>query len=191
MPGEWYRVAPGDAQLTQGELIFNCPVVSWNEAAQWNPEDPAGTLRAASEVAADDVVVMTQACDIEQRKVDNIILCPHYELAAYKTDWEGVMRENAQNPTAEAWRKECEGIKQGSRWGLSMLNPYATAGFAMTHRVVNFHQIFSVPRPFLENFISRAPSRLQLNPPYREYLSQAFARFFMRVGLPLEIERAW
>ena len=29
--------------------------------------------------------------------------------------------------------------------------------------------------------------RLRLNPPYREHLAQAFARFFMRVGLPVDI----
>jgi hypothetical protein len=29
--------------------------------------------------------------------------------------------------------------------------------------------------------------RLRLLPPYREHLSQAFARFFMRVGLPVDI----
>ena len=29
--------------------------------------------------------------------------------------------------------------------------------------------------------------RLRLNPPYREHLSQAFARFCMRVGLPVDI----
>ncbi|MBD5492017.1 MAG: hypothetical protein HDR16_07880 [Lachnospiraceae bacterium] len=29
--------------------------------------------------------------------------------------------------------------------------------------------------------------RLRLCPPYREHLSQAFARYFMRVGLPVNI----
>ena len=28
--------------------------------------------------------------------------------------------------------------------------------------------------------------RLRLLPPYREHLSQSFARFFMRVGLPID-----
>ncbi len=31
------------------------------------------------------------------------------------------------------------------------------------------------------------PSRLRLLPPYREHLAQGFARFFMRVGLPVDI----
>jgi hypothetical protein len=33
--------------------------------------------------------------------------------------------------------------------------------------------------------------RLRLRPPYVEYLSQAFARHFMRVGLPQPVTPAW
>jgi hypothetical protein len=36
----------------------------------------------------------------------------------------------------------------------------------------------------------RAGDRLRLLPPYREHLSQAFARYFMRVGLPQDIPRS-
>jgi hypothetical protein len=35
------------------------------------------------------------------------------------------------------------------------------------------------------DFIEECP--VILLPPYREHLSQAFARFFMRVGLPVDI----
>ena len=46
----------------------------------------------------------------------------------------------------------------------------------------------AVPRAFLEDLIAeRGTKRLRLLPPYREHLSQAFARFFMRVGLPVDI----
>jgi hypothetical protein len=34
----------------------------------------------------------------------------------------------------------------------------------------------------------RNGKRLRLLPPYREHLSQAFARFFMRIGLPVHID---
>jgi len=40
---------------------------------------------------------------------------------------------------------------------------------------------------FLINFAKQKDQRLRLLPPYREHLSQAFARFFMRVGLPSDI----
>lgn len=50
------------------------------------------------------------------------------------------------------------------------------------------HYVYSVPRSFLESLLKqRMQSRLRLLPPYREHLSQAFARFFMRVGLPVPI----
>ena len=55
----------------------------------------------------------------------------------------------------------------------------------MEHRVVDFRAIYTVPRDFLERLLKeRRKPRLRLLPPYREHLSQAFARFFMRVGLP-------
>jgi hypothetical protein len=54
--------------------------------------------------------------------------------------------------------------------------------------VVDFHEVFSLPVSFLELWLKKANRpRLRLMPPYREHLSQAFARFFMRVGLPLDI----
>ncbi len=53
-------------------------------------------------------------------------------------------------------------------------------------------EVFTLPRPVLESLLkARGVSRPQLLPPYREHLSQAFARFFMRVGLPSPVTRFW
>jgi hypothetical protein len=50
----------------------------------------------------------------------------------------------------------------------------------------------SVPRSFNESLLTqRGHSRFRLLPPYREHLSQAFARFFMRVGLTIPVEKKW
>ena len=60
------------------------------------------------------------------------------------------------------------------------------------HRIVDFHSVHTVPRTFLGTLVAeRGAKRLRLLPPYREHLSQSFARFFMRVGLPTPINRAW
>lgn len=59
---------------------------------------------------------------------------------------------------------------------------------ACDHRIVDFHGVYTAPREFLESWNRRrAQPRLRLLSPYREHLSQAFARFFMRVGLPVAI----
>jgi hypothetical protein len=74
-----------------------------------------------------------------------------------------------------------------------MINKYSLEGVVeMDIRLVDFHDVFTIPREFLEKLIEqRGESRVRLLPPYREHLSQAFARFFMRVGLPVSIEKEW
>ena len=54
-------------------------------------------------------------------------------------------------------------------------------------RVVDFCSVFTLPLVFLREQARSSAKRLRLLPPYREHLSQAFARFFMRVGLPVDI----
>ena len=56
----------------------------------------------------------------------------------------------------------------------------------------NVREVFTLPRQVLETLlVARNRDRPQLLPPYREHLSQAFARFFMRVGLPAPITKVW
>jgi len=49
---------------------------------------------------------------------------------------------------------------------------------------VDFHRIFVLPKPLVASVARSVGPRLRLRPPYREHLAQAFARYFMRVGLP-------
>lgn len=41
--------------------------------------------------------------------------------------------------------------------------------------------------PWYELITRKEIEHLRLLPPYREHLSQAFARYFMRVGLPQDL----
>ncbi|MCS6860043.1 MAG: hypothetical protein NZT92_06970 [Abditibacteriales bacterium] len=54
-------------------------------------------------------------------------------------------------------------------------------------RVVDFRRVYTLPKAFVRNFAAAQGKRLRPLPPYREHLAQAFARFFMRVGLPVDI----
>ena len=198
MTSTWYETVDATTPLMQGDIIFDCPVVAWKEAPlEVISGQEAEALKVATEVIAADVIVMTQACDLENYKVSNAILCPHYSLAEYKTYWEKEVRslpmpegQPPQNPTAKAWRSFCADVKEGYQWNLAMLN--ADEGVNAAHRIVDFHEVYTAPRVFLESLLkSRNRERLRLLPPYREHLSQAFARFFMRVGLPTPIAKAW
>ncbi|MHB1424077.1 MAG: hypothetical protein ACYC3I_12945 [Gemmataceae bacterium] len=54
----------------------------------------------------------------------------------------------------------------------------------MPWSVVDFHRLFTLPKMFVSRFAANVGPRLRLRSPYREHLAQAFARYFMRVGLP-------
>jgi hypothetical protein len=195
MPSEpWYETVNADQSITQGDLIFNCPILSWkseNLGIQGSNENEV--LKGAMDAISADVVVMTQACDLEHEKVTNVILCPHISLSEYYSFWEKDMESKGQSPTPKAWKNHCNDICDGYLWNLSMLNEHRSSGnIEMEIRLVDFHEVFTIPRAFLEYLLAqRGEHRYRLLPPYREHLSQAFARFFMRVGLPIPIKKEW
>ncbi len=53
--------------------------------------------------------------------------------------------------------------------------------------LVDFRQIVSLPTGYLQRHAQSLPGRRRLRSPYVEHFSQAFARFFMRVGLPTPV----
>jgi hypothetical protein len=190
MANGWYELVNADVPITQGDIIFNCPLISW--APEPVTIDKLENLTTATVGIAADVVVLTQACDLEHQKVSNIILCPHLPLNEFKPAWEDEMRTNGQNPTPKAWRNLCNDICDGFVWNLTMLNAFNLEQYNIDIRVVDFHDVYTAPRSFLESLLTqRNEQRFRLLPPYREHLSQAFARFFMRVGLPVQIREAW
>jgi hypothetical protein len=140
----------------------------------------------------EDVVVMSQACDLEHDKVQIVVLCPHVPPETFRAVWQEWMTARHQTPSEKAWKRACEDIANGYVWNQAFLNRFDHADLATSVRVVDFHDLFTVPRSFLEAVLrQRGRPRLRLLPPYPEHLSQAFARFFMRVGLPQPIDRVW
>jgi len=100
------------------------------------------------------------------------------------------MLKRGQRPTARAWDGHYRDICDGFLWNLSIINEHQGDPLQMSHRIVDFHDVYTIPLAFLEAILTqRRRSWLRLMPPYREHLSQAFARFFMRVGLPVPVSQ--
>ena len=137
-------------------------------------------------------MMMPLACDLEHGKVSNVVLCPAPLLSTFKTGWERGERSRNQQPTAKAWKSLCRNITDGYVWNLFMMDSMPEGEHPTEHRVVDFHSVYTMPRAFLDRLaVGRGGNRLRLLPPYREHLSQSFARDFMRVGLPEAIRPAW
>jgi hypothetical protein len=137
-------------------------------------------------------IVMSQACDLENEKVTNVILCPIHPEDALRPEWERDMTAANQKPTDKAWKSFLKNLRDGRVWNLALLEgrPAADAVTpSVPRQVVDFQLIYTLPRTFLTVVAGLNPgTRLRLLPPYREHLSQAFARYFMRVGLPEDIK---
>lgn len=190
----WYEVVSAETPLDQGDILMACPVVGWREGPidLRAEEEASRRLRDTVEVSETDVIVMTQTCDLAQNKVRYVVLCPHYALSVYREAWEASQRASGQSPTVKSWASHIDHIAAGHIWNLSLLNAEDGSDYQIEHRVVDFQEVLSLPRDFLESYLQQmGQPRLHLRPPYREHLSQAFARFFMRVGLPTDIRKDW
>jgi hypothetical protein len=165
----WYSVVQG-TDLAQGDLFDRCPVFL----------PPADLVELSDEAAfmweERDVIVMTQACDLVpgREKVTEVLLCATWCRSDLKSG-------HLSTP------RGLEDARRGNLPGYHLLAGCEFAGIVREVRVVDFRRVYSLPLTFMRQRASRAGDRLRLLPPYREHLSQAFARYFMRVGLPQDI----
>ncbi|MCK4245077.1 MAG: hypothetical protein KAX20_05575 [Candidatus Omnitrophica bacterium] len=164
----WYDIVEGSELLLQGDFVNSCPVVVPTTAIELG--------KVSTEVIEYDVTVMSQSCDLEQRKLDLVLVCPIWTLKEFEE----------KNPNYKK-KKTKESLRRGHLPGYHLLNKCEIDGFETDYLIVDFRSIYSVPFDFIIDLAKKRGKRLRLLPPYREHLSQAFARFFMRVGLPVDI----
>ncbi len=71
----WYEVVEG-GDLEQGDILEGCPVI----VPDPNIRFPIPRENPLVDVLTYNVIIMTQSCDLENEKLDKVILCPHYEV---------------------------------------------------------------------------------------------------------------
>lgn len=74
----WYEIVATE-ELQQGDLFPNCPVVLTPTTLnpRVNSEPPSAI---AAQVRLYNVIVMSQSCDLVQRKLDLVLVCPYWGL---------------------------------------------------------------------------------------------------------------
>ena len=170
---DWFEVVDG-AAILQGDVLFRCPVFQPDIIIQW---PPTSDNQQGFRVRALDLVVMTQSCDLENDKVQEVLLA---RLVA----WPDVVRnEIAKGNEAIKGSKFRKALVEGGFPALSLLHKREGSP-GLPWSVVDFHWLYTLPKTYLSGFAASCGSRLRLRSPYREHLAQAFARYFMRVGLP-------
>jgi len=166
----WYKIIEGDS-LYQGDFLHDFEVLIPAKVSTQSDQVPAQCEKL-------DVVIMTQTCDIVQGKVKSLLLCPCWDL------WEFITEAKKGFNWGEDQR---EALRRGNLPGYYLSNEADQGGLKMGLTIVDFHEVYTAPTNVVREFALRTGKRLRLLPPYREHLAQAFARFFMRVGLPVDI----
>lgn len=164
----WYDVVDSEEPLLQGDFIDSCPVII-----------PTSTVipgKVSADAAEYDVIVMSQSCDLLEEKIDIVLVCPIWSLTEFGNKCSYFQSSEGK-----------ETLRRGNAPGYHLLNKCKVNGFQSDYKVVDFRTVFGVPIECMVRLARERDTRLRLLPPYREHLSQAFARFFMRVGLPADI----
>ncbi len=168
----WYGLVTDNA-LEQGDFFFSCSVLVQAPIPQIQPGDKKKFTGDAKDY---DVVILSQSCDLMQGKIETVLVCPHWTIDEFA---------QIEPKFNEVGFKEH--IRKGNVAGYHMLAACSLENFVSPIRVVSFRQVFGLPFPYIQDLTSHQNPRLRLLPPYREHLAQAFARFIMRVGLPVDI----
>lgn len=175
-----YEIVHGE-ELQQGDLIDKCPAFIPNYPADLIEQLLKGDIAEYSEISGEwqgyNVVVMSQSCDLENGKLKFVAVCPYWSLDEF-----GRIGDDFRSP------KTLEEIRRGYRPSYYMLDECSLKEMKRGIQIVDFRSIFSIPYDFLKSLASAQGKRLRLLSPYREELSQAFGKFFMRVGRPKSIQ---
>lgn len=171
---EWYKTVSSRA-LEQGDLLRKVPVPQV-VGVQWPIEDGASV---GVQLAFRDLVVLTQSCDLETDKVDEVLVAV---ILSYQQLW---VASGATNSflKSSGWRKS---LRQGEQPAYCLLQNLDGTG-ADHYTIADFHHLYSLPKSYLEEAAERQPGRLRLVAPYREHLAQSFGKYIMRVGLPITL----
>lgn len=165
----WYDIIAGNENIMQGDFIYDCPVIIPSS-------NMANEMDFDVKIRIYDVVIMSQSCDLANKNVDLALVCPVYALDEFE-----------EKSNFYKSREGKESLRRGNLPGYHLLNKCEIEGFNTDYLVVDFRNVYGVHFDLLENIAKKQAGRIRLLPPYREHLSQAFARFFMRVGLPVDI----
>ncbi len=173
MKFNWYLKIIDSSQIEQGDFINDCPIII----------PPSKILEGNNfdfKIVLIDSIVLTQSCDLANNKVKIVLVCPYFSLKTFIEN----LPPSEQSP--KATKNNIESLKKGNLPGYHLLNKSIENDFN-DYIVVDFRNVYGVHIESLKEIALNTSPRYRLLPPYREHLSQAFARYFMRVGLPQDI----
>lgn len=168
----WYEIVNSADTILQGDLIPDCPIII--PPKYFHPDDIIDV-----DVQLINSIILSQSCDLENDKLEIVLVCPYHILNEF------IESNEVWNKSLKSKQRVKDNLRKGFFPGYHLLNKFD--GYLADYLVVDFKNVFGINIQSLKNIVLSKKERVRLLPPYREHLSQAFARYFMRVGLPQDI----
>ena len=183
----WYKMTEG-RDLAQGDIVPGCQVIVPQSSAAVGETVPAVMERR-------NVIVVSQSCDLAHGKCETVSVCrvvPLERFVDVSVDAQrhrdrSAGRELAADRYEEKKFEQKEQLRKGFVFNCHLLDKCSIGAANADFQVVDFRTLLGIPFANLQDFVGGLGERPRLTSPYREHLSQAIARFFMRVGLPSDI----
>lgn len=182
MANGWFYEHDATQPLEQGVILEDFEWLDVESISLLTRNDGTSPMM---KIAIQDVIILSQSCDLTNNKSGYIHVCPIYTLKDY------FIAEKAASKTK---RKELFGQLASKRHVTKFLTNICTLHkykkFYNDYLVVDLSKAIVVSTKYVENIVgqSKTGKLLALNAPYRESLAQSYGYFFSRVGNPIDLE---
>src|ERR1700735_530262 len=139
----WYQVVKGEG-VTQGDILYDCPLLipDPDEVLLKAIEGGDEQLSANIPIQKANLIVMTQACDLEHEKVNSVVLCPVWPLVDFSNDVSNLQSDKGK-----------EQLRKGYFPPFHLLNE--DEDFKFNFQVVDFRELYTIPTKVLRLIASK------------------------------------
>lgn len=175
MPHDWYQKVVG-RELQQCDILKDVPVIrnspDLDPVALANKVARGEKVPSVGAVRFEDLIVLTQTCDIVRDD-------QKFVLAATVFEWSRNMRPGLNRKDRENFRKQIIGGKILQLCAL----PEREEKPVMKWSVVDFRELVTMPKEYLEKHAESVGERLRMKSPYREHVAHCFANSISRIAI--------
>jgi hypothetical protein len=159
-----YRRPAFDDLVDQGDVVDDCPIAF---VAGFDPARPDAVELGCERRR---VMVMTQACDLANRKTSMATVAVIHDARSL-VDRGLLTPADVRGP-----------VRAGRVYAWYFLP--ASSEHVLPEMIVDFRQVSSVPLSILTALCQNGQRHARLEVPYREHLARHFAETYARIGLP-------
>lgn len=149
-------------RLSQGDIIDNCPVISW-ECSQ-----SGGAVDRQPKQQDERALVLTQTCDLDNEKTTRVQFALVHDTQTLVDS--GILK-------AQTIR---ENVRLHRVFGWYFLEE---SDF-LPESIVDLRDLHTIDRIILDDLVARGHRLCTLETPYREHLAQHFGHTYSRIALP-------